>query len=124
MAGQRREHGFALPAQFFNEGGKLGVFRRLRREDGAQPARFMRRVAQYLPQIQTEPDGGTSTAKGFAHAVIASAARDGGGRLRHVGGEHDAAVIVIAAQVGQIQADGQSAQRVRQRLDLDRKSVV
>src|SRR3954471_990255 len=56
-------------------------------------------------QIDRKAGRGSGTAEGLADFVIASAAGDGSAHPRAVGIEHGAGVVVVTAQLGEIEAD-------------------
>src|SRR5438067_3511847 len=83
--------------------------------------------ASDAPEINGEASGRPRAAEGLAHLVVAPAARDGAADARAIGIEDDARVVVIAAQLGEIEAHGHRAglgerterlQRLRQRRQL------
>src|SRR5438105_2783015 len=78
-------------------------------------------------QINGKACRGPRPAKGLAHLIVAPAARHRAGNARAIGVEYDARVVVIAAQLREIEADrhrtglgerAQGLQRLRERREL------
>ena len=78
--------------------------------------------SHHFAQIHGETGGRTGASKGLAHIVVTTAQRNGIGMTRAIGGEHDPAVIVIAAQIGQVKADRQPSQRSRKGAQISHRS--
>jgi hypothetical protein len=82
------------------------------RRENRPPARHTGARRTSSRKSMEKPGGGTATAKGRANLVVAATQGDGAGTAGAVGGKDNPAVIVVAAQVGQIKADGQVVQRI------------
>ena len=80
------------------------LVRRIRRAD-APASRGAGATCGQLAQVHAEAGRRPRAAEGLADLVVASAQRHRVGHTAGIGREHHAAVVVIAAQVGQIDAD-------------------
>jgi hypothetical protein len=97
--------------------------RRSRARGWRRAAGAWRQHADQLAHVEAEADGRTVAAEHGAHLVVAAAAHQRIGGARHVDAEAHAAVVGVAAQVGQVEADFAAGRAVQARGQLQVRSA-
>src|SRR5258708_23133045 len=86
--------------QLADHGGQPRIVR-VRRKDGAR-CRLVRRGAREIAQVHAESRRGPSASECLSDLVVTPAKRDRVGHTRCIGSKHHSTVVVISAQVRQI----------------------
>src|SRR5262245_48106457 len=102
VPGQLDDHHLAPTAQRRDRFAQVRVVT-VRRENALRPRR-PRRDAHELAKVEREAGGGAGPAERLADLVVAAAQRDRARELPAIGREHNPAVVVVAPQVGEVDA--------------------
>ena len=103
VAGKVEDDDLALAAQLIDARTQGGIAGPIGCKDTAH-AGDLGTQARQLAQVHAEPGRRACAPERLADFIVAPAQRDGIGTPAGVGGEHDPAVIVVAAQLRQIEA--------------------